>query len=191
MGRISSATRLPGTAPAQSQQRFRSSPSPCTPHKPGHQLPRGLRRGAIRLCCCSCAWADEGWRACAVATGWRGECPGRRLNGEGVDGVGGRRTYRVVLEHAHGRRRSRARELVEEARHGHREEPHRDDTGFHCSHTRVFSQCCWREAGGESFRGCGAPFLAMACCEGCRGRWEYGCGRRPRATGEVLILGIG
>lgn len=39
--------------------------------------------------------------------------------------------------------------------------------------------------------GGGAPFLAMACCEGCRGRWEYGCGRRPRATGEVLILGIG
>lgn len=56
-----------------------------------------------------------------------------RVEGEGSGRMGGRRTYRVVLEHAHGRRRARARELVEEARHGHREEAHRDDAGFHCS----------------------------------------------------------
>lgn len=40
------------------------------------------------------------------------------------------RTYRVVLEHAHGMRGARPGELVEEARHGHGHEAHRDDAGF-------------------------------------------------------------
>lgn len=30
---------FPWSPSTQSQQRFRSSPSRCTPHKPGHQLP--------------------------------------------------------------------------------------------------------------------------------------------------------
>ena len=41
-------------------------------------------------------------------------------------------TYRVVFQHAHGRRRPRAGELVEEARHGHGEQSHRDDAGLGC-----------------------------------------------------------
>lgn len=85
------------------------------------------------------------------ATGRREASPGRRRAGRGSSGR--RRTYRVVLEHAHGRRRSRARELVEEARHGHREEPHRDDTGFHCS--RAGCQYCPVETPGENWGGRG------------------------------------
>lgn len=41
------------------------------------------------------------------------------------------RTYRVVFEHAHGRRGSWPRKLVEEARQGHGHEAHRDDARFH------------------------------------------------------------
>lgn len=170
---------LPGPPSTQSPQRFRP------PH------PAVARR--ISLGASSPVVSDGAAYDSAAAARWRvgsGEEGGMRpsrldggrrmfgaagLNGQGSSWAGGRRTYWVVLEHAHGRRRSRARELVEEARHGHREEPHRDDTGFHCSsHTGGFSQCRSEQpVDGESFRGGGAPFLAMACCAGCRGRWEY------------------
>lgn len=53
-------------------------------------------------------------------------------NGIGCSAEGLGRTYRVVFQHAHGRRRPRAGELVEEARQGHGEEAHRDDAGFRC-----------------------------------------------------------
>lgn len=49
-----------------------------------------------------------------------------------------------------------------------------------------------RLAGRVFWWGKGVPFLAMATVVRCRGRWEYRCWRgRRRATGEVLILGIG
>lgn len=98
----------------------------------------------------------------------------------------GRHTYRVVLEHAHGPRCARARELVEEARHGHREEPHRDDTGFHwltCA-TRAGSQYrsgSWGGVGRDCMRAhLSWPWLAVWDCRGRLGMRTDG-----RATGEV------
>ena len=98
----------------------------------------------------------------------------------GIVQTGGRRTYRVVLEHAHGRRRARARELVEEARHGHREEAHRDDAGFHCSHTRIQS-AFYLGGGGAGMR----TFLGHGLLCGLSWPVECRCGRGRRATGEV------
>lgn len=109
---------------------------------PGTSSPVVSKGGAIRPSCGGGALVRGGrvgGEVCAARLdGGRRVKPEARIN-RGEEGRSkpraGRRTYRVVLEHAHGRRRSRARELVEEARHGHREEPHRDDAGFHCSRT--------------------------------------------------------
>lgn len=73
------------------------------------------------------------------------------------------RTYWVVFQHAHRRGRSRTRELVEEARHGHRDEAHRNDAGFHYCFGRQVRQLDLKKKmyiNWES-REIGAPFFAM------------------------------
>lgn len=51
----------------------------------------------------------------------------------------GIRTYRIIFEETHGFRGARAGVGVEEARHGLRQQPDDNDTGFPCVARAVFS----------------------------------------------------
>lgn len=151
----------PSRPPLQSLQAFPLS-LPVF-YAPLQSAELGLERGARRRCC---GVSVEGGNALASAVfagarrgGGRarsGRAQVGRKQGDQGGRNGWRRTYRVVLEHAHGRRRAGARELVEEARHGHREEPHRDDTGFHCSRQKRSKVSIWarlRDGGGLGLGG--------------------------------------